>query len=37
VNLLGGTMCQISSIYFFDFSSFYEHVDIYRKKDKGAK
>lgn len=37
VSLVGSTMCQISSIYFFDFSTFYEHVDIYRKKDKGDK
>jgi hypothetical protein len=36
VNLLGSTMCQISSIFFPDFTSFYEHVDIYRKR-KGGK
>lgn len=36
VNLIGSTMCQISSIFFPDFTAFYEHVDIYRKK-KGGK
>ena len=36
VNLTGGTMCQIASIFFPDFATFYEHVDIYRKR-KGGK
>jgi hypothetical protein len=35
VNLIGNTMCQISSIFFPDFTAFYEHVDIYRKKKGG--
>lgn len=32
VNLIGSTMCQVSSILFPDLATMYEHVDIYRTK-----